>query len=201
MKNILKLSLFLFLLAAFVFGIPVAAKRKSADQITIAGGELEEPLEISDQEILDKFNPWAGQFIGTGGPLESPPYVGDRVPYEVYFYLRDARGELQLSYMFYYYPDPAGGRGMIYLPGSKEPYYSVNAGTILRGESDGRWHHAMPTWDETVQAVVLEQANISPVTFPDLPPAVWVSWGLNLVLIVGVVILARRQILWNAVLE
>jgi hypothetical protein len=32
------------------------------------------------------------------------------------------------------------------LPGSNDGY-SVNAGTILRDDADGKWHQASPAWD------------------------------------------------------
>lgn len=160
MKSVLHyLSLFL-LLALPALAVPAAAKGP-VDQITIAGPGLNEPVEITDAAILSRFDPWAGQFIGTGGPLEWPPDVGDRVPYQAFFYLEDNRGDLQLRYVLYYYPDPAGGRGIIYLPGPGEPYYRINIGTIIRNDSDGRWHNAMPAWDELMRDL-LRAEEVSP---------------------------------------
>jgi len=52
------LSALLVLLA----GIPLAYAKGSPDLITISGGGLTQPIEITDSTSLKAFDPWSGQF-------------------------------------------------------------------------------------------------------------------------------------------
>jgi hypothetical protein len=178
-------------LALLLLAAPVTAKGP-ASKIMIEGADLAAPIEITDLDILNRFDPWGGQFFGTGGPLEWPPYVGLRLPYEVFFYVQNNQGESVLRYMFYYYPDPAGGRGYIYLPGSGEPYYGVNTGTIIRNESDGRWRYAMPTWDAMIGDVLQGQSVSSGGGQEGLTAVVWLAAVIGGVFL-GVMILSNRR--------
>jgi hypothetical protein len=153
MKPILRNCLLLLALGAALL-VRAAGAKGAADKITIAGPGIEAPLEITDPDILDRFNPWGGQFFGTGGPLEYPPYVKN--PYLVRFYLENTKGEMELRYVLYYYANPSGGSGYLYLPGPGEPYYSTNAGLIMRGSADGNWHKALPAWDRVIDDAVRE---------------------------------------------
>lgn len=144
----------LLLLALLALVTPAMAKGP-VDKITVEGPELTKPIEITDSEILSRFDPWGGQFIGTGGPLAGPP-SNIKEPYLVKFYLEDQQDNLVLRYMFYYYFNATGTTGYIYLPGPGEPYYKTNTGTIIRGKSDGQWHMAIPGWDDVMENVVVE---------------------------------------------
>ena len=181
MKCILR-YLPLFLLLALPAPVAPATAKGPVDQITVAGPGLNEPVEITDPAILNRFDPWAGQFIGTGGPLESPPHVGDRVPYQAFFFLEDNRGDLQLRYVLYYYANPDGGRGILYLPGPGEPYYRTNIGTIIRNNSDGRWHNAMPAWDELMQGLLAAE-EVSPAGSDSTALLNFAPWIGSLVII------------------
>lgn len=164
---------FLLSLALLILAVPAMAKGP-IDKIVIEGPGLASPFEITDSEILSRFDPWGGQFIGTGGPLAGPPpYVKE--PYLVKFYLENQQGDLTLRYMFYYYFNSTGSTGFIYLPGPGEPYYPINTGTIIRGTSDGQWHKAIPGWDDVMGEVVAK----SRVGFSSFD-------GLNSVQVVGV---------------
>ena len=146
MKGTYRTILFLTITSLFLWAGPASAKG-GADKITIVHPDLAEAIEVIDPQILESFSPWAGQFIDADKPLVEPPYVGLRLPYQVYFHHEQDSGELKINYMFYYYPDPSGDRGYIYLPGYGEPFYRVNIGTIIRAEADGRWHEAAPVFE------------------------------------------------------
>ena len=178
----------LFLLPTFlILTAPVAAKGP-VDKITIERPGVAEPFEITDADTLNRFDPWGGQFIGPDSPLEWPPDVGLRLPYQVFFYEQNSAGELALRYVFYYYPGVAGNRGYIYLPGTGEPYDRVNTGTIIRGQSDGRWHYAMPTWEAAIRDLLDGQSIPSEGNQKAVTPSVWLAVALGVVvLITGVV--------------
>jgi hypothetical protein len=164
--------------------IPAAAKGP-VDMITIVGPGIDEPIEITDMKILWRFDPWAAQFMDAGGPLEAPPDVGSAEPYQVVFYLRDNSDELQMRYVFDYYPAVTEDRSYIYFPGPGEPSYEVNIGTIIRDNSDGRWHYAMPTWgvmvQEQLQAHSVTRDNARQIT----PPIIFWIAAVSFIVIVG----------------
>lgn len=151
------LSLF-FLLVIVLMAVPVLAKGP-VGKITIESPNLPGSVEITDPEIVNRFNPWAAQFIGMVGPFRRPPDVGLQTPYQVYFYMENGHDQQELSYMLYYYPQPAGTRGYIYMPGKGEPYYPLNVRTILREESDGRWHQSTPVWEGAFEQILSEHTN------------------------------------------
>lgn len=193
MKLISRLPLFL-LLVLFVLVTPVMAKGP-VDEITIEGPDLAEPIEFTDPEILGRFNPWGGQFFGTGGPLAGPP-PNIKEPYLVKFYLEDQQGELVLRYMFYYYFNATGGTGYIYLPGPGEPYHQTNAGTIIRGKADGQWYKAIPGWDDVMTNAIVEvqggSASFAGLKFAQVR-GVFFGIGALLTIVVAYLLWVRRQ--------
>lgn len=174
---------FLLSLAVLAVTNPVMAKGP-VDKITIEGPGLAVPFEITDSEILSRFDPWGGQFIGTGGPLAGPPPYA-KEPYLVKFYLKNQQGDLALRYMFYYYFNSTGTTGYIYLPGLGEPYYQINTGTIIRGTSDGQWHKAIPGWDDIMADVVAKsQAGFIGYKGLNSAQAAGIFVGIGMLLIV-----------------
>jgi hypothetical protein len=182
------LSLF-FLLVMVLLAVPVLAKG-SVGKITIESPDLADPVEITDRDIVLRFNPWAAQFIGRVGPFSRPPEVGQQAPYQVYFYLENGYGQLELSYMLYYYPQPAGTRGYIYMPGKGEPYYPVNVRTILREESDGRWHQSTPVWEDAFEKILIKHSNSANQGRPALA---FIGVVAGVTLVSGTYLWSRRQ--------
>lgn len=173
---------------------PVMAKGP-VDKIAIEGPDLTMPIEITSPDILSRFDPWMGQFIGTGGPLVGPP-SNIKEPYLVKFYLENQQGDLKLRYMLYYYFDPTGGTGYIYLPGPGEPYYQTNAGTIIRGKSDGKWHNSIPGWDDVMAEVVGEAqgrlSGFAALNFVQVRGA-FLGMGILITIVVAYLLGSRRQ--------
>ena len=59
-----------------------------------------------------------------------------------------------MIYDLRYCPGANGERGYIYLPGTGEPGYATNAGTIMRTDDDGKWHRASSDWDKLMKRLV-----------------------------------------------
>jgi len=175
---------YLLLMVLFVLTTPAMAKGP-VDKITVEGPGLASPIEITDSGILDRFDPWGGQFIGTGGPLAGPP-PNIKEPYLVRFYLENQQGDQTLRYVFYYYFNSTGTTGYIYLPGPGEPYYQTNVGTIIRETSDGQWHKAIPGWDEIMADVVAEsQAGFFSLEVLNSVQAAGIFVGIGVLLLVA----------------
>ncbi len=140
------------LLMITVTGPPAAAKGPTV-KITISGGELTSPIEITDPRILDNSNVWAGEFLDRAAPSPKEPPRG-LGRYEVSFYVKFGEDDdAEKVYVLYYSPSPSTQPGLIYLPGKGELWYSRNVRTILRG-SEGKWHYVSPAWEHLIRPVL-----------------------------------------------
>ena len=170
----LRFARLLLLTVVLLLAWPAAAKGP-VDKITVGGPLLDGEVEMADPAVLEKFSPWAAQYLDAAGPLAEPPIVWDRVPYEVYFYLADDDGEMELSYVLYYYPRNGGRNAYVYLPGADEPYHDINAELILSA-NDGKWFNADPAWEAAVEQALVANAAPDPetATAPGAGPAPWI---------------------------
>ena len=152
----MKKPLFVFPLAFVLtfLGMPEAGLAKAPTvKIMISGGGLKSAIEVTDARILDISNVWSGQFLDRSrGTAKEPPRGFQR--YEVSFYIKIADNDVRKRYVLFYYLDPAGEPGYIYLPGKGETWYSLNVGAILRDEQDGKWNYASPVWEGLIKPMV-----------------------------------------------
>ena len=135
-------------------GMPEAASAKSPTvKIIISGGGLTSTIEVTDPRILAISNVWSGQFLdrSRGTPKEPPRRLRR---YEVSFYVKIANNEVRKKYVLYYYLKPSTEPNYIYLPGKGEPWYSLNAGAILRDKQDGKWNYASPAWEDLIKPMI-----------------------------------------------
>ena len=138
-----------------ILGMAEAASAKAPTvKIIISGGGLTRPIEVTDQQILDMSNVWSGQFLDLSkGTAKEPPR--GLLHYEVSFYIKIADNEVRKKYVLYYYLKPSKEPGYIYLPGKGEPWYSLNAGSILRDKQDGKWNYASPAWENLIKPMIV----------------------------------------------
>ena len=139
-------------------------------KITIAGAGLQNPVEISDPEVLKSFNVWSGpgtfanNVEGTEGFIIdwASGAVSDRPnglrTFELSFYVRYANRPFseqtdQLAYIVSYAVDPATGQGYVYLPGKSDEPYRLNTKAIYRGR-EGHWFRANAAWQAAFRNVV-----------------------------------------------
>jgi len=139
--------------------VTLTAKEKTL-KITVSGGNLATPVEITDLKILDNFNVWTGPgtssnedegFIvqwSRGATAEPPSRLSQ---YLVSFYTE--RSSEQPYYVVSYCYDSSRRRGYVYFPGFSEKWYSQNVGTIFRGV-EGDWFLSRPVWDTTVEPLI-----------------------------------------------
>ncbi|MGH9371635.1 MAG: hypothetical protein ACRD15_08910 [Vicinamibacterales bacterium] len=167
MKRVISASF--CLLIVFSVTIVVFAKGTTT-KITITGAELQEPIEISDPEVLKNFNVWSGPGTfangveGTEGCIVDWPSgaVTDRPnelrTFQLSFYVRYANRPFseqtdQLAYIVSYAVDPATGQGYVYLPGRSDEPYRLNTKAIYRGR-EGNWFRANAAWQTAFRNVV-----------------------------------------------
>ncbi|HSA91723.1 MAG TPA: hypothetical protein VLE48_01825 [Terriglobales bacterium] len=157
------------LAASFMLCVLMAPSRMLAkvptSRITIQGGGLNAPIEITDANVLGRFFVWAdggtspnqaSAFIidGSRGPAAERPKGLRR--YEVSFYAK--LPEERLIYVVQYELDPSTGKGYVHLPGRGEKWYRLNVSTILRGV-EGNWFHAWEVWDKAVRPLIDEAST------------------------------------------
>lgn len=195
MKIMLRLSICFLLLILFI-SIPLAFAKGSPDKITITGPGLASPIEITNPEILNQFNPRDGQFLDKDRRIVTEtPEIGAR--YEVLFYFKETSGEFHLFYALYYSSAPSRARGAIYLPQENEKWYGMNNETIARKSG---WLYASPEWDSFMQHLLKDQQASSPTSRSAIAtnPIAQIIGGsvLAIILIVSTValwLLRRRQ--------
>ena len=139
---------------------PLVAKQRTV-KITISGADLKQPIEISDPNILAKFQVWTGP--GTSGndrqgliidwsqgPVREIPTVLHK--YQVSFYGGSPRNE-RIVYVVYYVFGSGADPGYVYLPGGSDEWYSVNMHSIFRGV-EGKWFRAWSAWEHVARPLI-----------------------------------------------
>ncbi len=140
-----------FILTAFS---PLWSKSPTA-KITISGGALTSEIEIIDSRILDLSSVWGGGFLdASAGSAVAPRQVAPT--YEVWFYIKSADRGVQRRYVLYYSPNEPSKKGLIYLQGKGQPWYSLNVSAILRYGNDGKWNYASPSWEELIKPLITQ---------------------------------------------
>jgi hypothetical protein len=165
-------SLLILLLVFSLLGCSAPTYSKApVDEIVITGGRLSRAVEVHDRQMLEGLDPWRGGFIDwKRGPVAPP---SDRGPsYEILFYMKWKgrhssldRGDLKLIYNVLYRPRSDDGPGYVYLPG-KDDKYSVNMGTIIRENDDGKWHQSSASFDSLIKRVLPDQLSPSGAQLP-----------------------------------
>lgn len=170
MKN----ALFAFPLAVVLASLcsPQAALAKTDTfKITISGGGLTSPVEITDPQVLALSNVWSGNFLDeTRTPESKPP---ERLPaVEVSFFIKVAENDMRKNYVAFYYPNSPGQQGYIYLPSKGSPLWWLDAGSILRTGRDGKWSYASPAWEALVKPLLIHaQAAPNAASMSEAPVA------------------------------
>jgi len=148
------------LLLALFTPVSVAYGKGSTDKIFILGAEFAKPLEITTSTILDRFDPWDGQFFdrtrGIRGRLTETPIVTQT--YNIFFYIRDDSNKSQVVYVFRYALNHSHTQGYIYIPTEGENWYTMNSETIARPSG---WYYANREWDEVMRQALASKIKTS----------------------------------------
>ena len=118
-------------------------------RLDIAGPALSNPIQVTNRDLLDLSNVYAGQFIGLPAnrvDADWPRYVVTLVVESRTALPTLALTGIQKRYVMHYALDRQSGEGFVYLPGRGEDGYRENIGIMIRENQDGRWHHASETW-------------------------------------------------------
>lgn len=146
-------SLVIVLLLAPVIAAPAWAKGDPVEAM-IDGPGLDQPIEVTDPELMSTLNPWAGEFADwNDGLVQDPPNIDDTYRVSVYTDLREDAAARDLVYVFYYHPNYEGDQGVLYLPGEDEEWYQTNVSTIYAGR-DGEWHPARQNLDAALRPLL-----------------------------------------------
>ena len=137
-------------------------------RITIKGGQLTAPVEITDQQAIAPFHVGAGP-----GNVRVLP-DGSRVPnFPAQCFIVDwSRGTTELpkglpvyeisfvttrtdrsTYIVRYGIDQSTNEGYVYIPGNGDAAYADNVWMILRGV-EGNWFHAWSAWEKLVHPLI-----------------------------------------------
>jgi DNA-binding beta-propeller fold protein YncE len=150
-------TLFCLLVGATLLVMPTALSGKAETaRVTITGGGLARPIQITDAKVLGLSHAWGAQFLDASRPpLAQAPNVDS--PYEVTFYSSMAGNDTRKTCVFFYSPGSAAASGIIFLP-RKGPVWWLNSGTIIREGRDGKWSYASPEWEALIKPFITRGA-------------------------------------------
>jgi hypothetical protein len=150
-RGVVSLAFFGWTLAA---AVPAHAK-VPLERMSIWGGDLAEPIAITDAVTLRLSNPWHGSIAHWNGPEAQSP-TSDTPVYDLYFEARWRVPPLNTDlvraiYYVRYAPGTDGSPGRVYLPGKGEFWYARNVQAIYRDGREGHWHTATQAWDARIR--------------------------------------------------
>ena len=127
-------------------------------RITITGGDLVTPIELTDQALVSRYHVWSGPGTSSNEAqglnvdwsrgVAAPPK--GLQTYEVSFVT--TRREPS-AYVVRYAIDRSTNEGYVYLPGRADPGYRDNVFLIYRGV-EGNWFHAWSEWERLVNPLI-----------------------------------------------
>jgi hypothetical protein len=145
------------LIAALALAAQASAKGTTV-RVTVTGIGFAAPIELTGAQALSFQNgPWGGGFLDSAAGAALRPPATSRLC-ELEFYVRYQ--SVELAYVIYYEPSGTSAPGYVYLPGKGDPWYALNAGTILRPGRDGTWRRASREWEDAVIKPALERSGL-----------------------------------------
>jgi len=139
------------------------------DKIVISGGELERPIEITDSELLTKFDPWTGVFVDWKTPARMGPCNWE---YEVTYFKRgagfkkenkpaapDDEPGFRLIYGLRYCIGNGDEPGYVHLAGYTDKFWEQNVHVVWDGTQAGAWHPSTLAWKQFIKRGVDGQVH------------------------------------------
>ena len=137
----------------------IASAKCPTVKITVSGGRLRSPIQLTDRQLLEISSAWSFEFLDTSrSPLNDPPQ--GLVSYEVAFYVGMGENDTRKMCVVYYYPSSSKEQGFIYLPG-QGPVRDLNDSVISRFGQDGKWNYAAPAWEALVKPAITRAESVA----------------------------------------
>jgi hypothetical protein len=131
-----------------VSAVAPAVGIKETARLTIYLSRSTQPVTVTDRNVLELSNVYAGTFIGA--QAEEPEHNWPR--YTITFDIQTREGVKVGGYAVEYARDISTSNGFVYLPGPGDAWYRSNISTILRSGQDGNWFHASEAWSAAINA-------------------------------------------------
>ena len=142
----MRLSLFLALLTIGVvvcYSLLASAKPPTV-KLTIEGGSLSKPIDVTDPQILEL------SFVRGQAPQPPDGLCG----YQISIYFRIANDEIRRLAVLYYFPNVSGAQGFIYSPVQGESWNVQDLGKVISEGHPRRWFHASPYWEQAIKPLI-----------------------------------------------
>jgi hypothetical protein len=114
-------------------------------KLTIQGGSLTKPIEITDPEIL--------HLTYSRDRVQQPP--AGRHGYEVSFYFKWASSDIRKLFAVYYYPNPSPTQGYVYIPGQGEAWTVRDLSSVITAGRWGKWCLVSPAWEQVIKPLIV----------------------------------------------
>lgn len=144
-------------------------------RIVISGGELRRPVEISDRELLEEFNPWTGIFVDWEAPARMGPCNWE---YEITYFKQGVprkpqehdeghdQGEFTMIYGLRYCMGDRGEPGYVHLAGRTDKFWDENVHAVWDGTQAGEWHPSTAVWKKFIKREVDEEVHRASSSLP-----------------------------------
>jgi hypothetical protein len=134
-----------------LFAASTAQAKGTTVQLTITGPGLDVPFHTSAKSVTSA-NVWSGNYIDwEAGPIEAAG--DDSLDYRIHFWVKFPEEPIDMTYIVRYRWDDEAKRAIVCLPGERDPWYSVNAFSIVRG-NEGSCFYADRDWGSAVRAAI-----------------------------------------------
>lgn len=134
----------LLVLPAFLVAPQAVSAKPRKVKLTILGGSLTKPIEITDHHILE--------LSDTRLPAHKPP--AGLHGYEISYHFEVGKGEIRRMAVVYYYPNLSPQQGYIYSPCEGELQTIRELTTPLTAGPCGKWWYASPYWEEVIKPLI-----------------------------------------------
>jgi hypothetical protein len=139
----------LALVALLVVAAAPAVAKGPVVKIVLSGPDLAEPVEITAPDAID-VHVWGATFIDRElGPQEWVS-ASPVPPYMIQFHVELPRDGVRMMYVVYFAWDYRERRGLVYFPGPRDAWYTLNMSTVALPTS-GKWFYATEEWGSAVE--------------------------------------------------
>ena len=128
-------------------------------KIEISGPDLPEPIEITDiQSLGERAHAFGIPFVQQGqGAIEDVPLT-PVPPYEVKLFGDYGEQGIRANFVVYFAWDAAENRARVYFPTQSDPWWPLNASTILVPFA-GNWYFADEQWGQGIYSAIRQAVD------------------------------------------
>jgi hypothetical protein len=131
------------------------------DMMQISGGDLKQPIQITEPDLLRTYSPWVGRFVDWKRPAAMGHCSWE---YEITYFKRGIisttpydQDDLKMIYGIRYCLGDDAEPGYVHLAGRTDRFGDENIHTVWDGTQAGKWHPSTAEWKTFITHEVVDQ--------------------------------------------